>query len=208
MPTLRITQSSEGPNQYRAEITLEGDGFPRQTAGSHFSFELSDQQREDLRWYLEDYLQYPLDPAPKIAARVEGDIAEMGRKLFAAIFESSQDVRDLWATLRPQLNDTRVEIAADLRGATEIPWELLRDPKTDTALALGARAFVRSHPQAAQRPQLPQTGAGPIRILLVICRPGGREDVPFRSVAGRLIKGLNETARQNFQLDVLRAAHI
>ena len=45
---------------------------------------------------------------------------------------------------------------------------------------------------------------GPIRILLVICRPGGNEDVPFRSVAARLIKGLSESAREAFQLDVLR----
>src|SRR5690606_33675303 len=37
-----------------------------------------------------------------------------------------------------------------------------------------------------------------------ICRPGGRDDVPFRSVASRLLKGLNATTRQAFQLDVLR----
>ncbi len=54
-----------------------------------------------------------------------------------------------------------------------------------------------SLPHAAGR----RTG---IRILLVICRPGGRDDVPFRSVASRIIKGLTDEAREHFQLDVLR----
>jgi hypothetical protein len=38
----------------------------------------------------------------------------------------------------------------------------------------------------------------------VICRPAGGADVPFRSVASRLIKGLSDEARAVFQLDVLR----
>ena len=36
-----------------------------------------------------------------------------------------------------------------------------------------------------------------------LSRPGGSEDVPFRSVTSRLIKGLGESAREAFQLDVL-----
>ena len=43
-----------------------------------------------------------------------------------------------------------------------------------------------------------------MRILLVICRPQGGNDVPFRSVAIRLIRGLTDSAREIFQLDVLR----
>jgi hypothetical protein len=45
-----------------------------------------------------------------------------------------------------------------------------------------------------------------VNAPLVICRPGGRDDVPFRSVASRLIKGLSDEARDLFQLDVLRPA--
>ena len=60
MLTLRLSQSPG-----RVEISLEGDGLPRQTAASEFSFTLSPQDQEDIRWYLEDFLQYPLDPAPR-----------------------------------------------------------------------------------------------------------------------------------------------
>ncbi|MCI0698890.1 CHAT domain-containing protein [candidate division KSB1 bacterium] len=204
MSILRLTQFTEAEDQYRVEVALEGDRLPRQTATSCFDFKLTPQDHEDLRWYLEDYLQYPLDPAPKIAARIEKRMSEVGVELFKAVFQANDDARDLWATLRDRLNDTRAEIITEVREATAIPWELLRDPKTDVPLALRARAFVRAQPQAAQRPKLPQTAAGPIRILLVICRPGGREDVPFRSVASRLIKGLSANTAALFQLDLLR----
>ena len=212
MPTLRLTQHAESqPDHYRIQVELTGDGLPRQTATAPLTFAFSAQDQENLRWYLEDFLQYPFDPAPKIAARVEKRLAEIGVELFRAVFHADDDARDLWATLRTRLNDTRVEIVAEVQEATAIPWELIRDPKTDTPLALRARAFVRAQPQAAQRPRLPSPlppGEGPgvraIRILLVICRPGGRDDVPFRSVASRIIKGLGADARKAFDLDVLR----
>ena len=130
MLILRLTQSAEGPDRHRIEIALEGDGQARQTAVSAFSFALTPQDREDVRWYLEDFLQYPLDPAPAIAARIERRMSAIGVELFNAIFQSNADARDLWATLRGHLNGTRVEIVAGVREATALPWELLRDPKT------------------------------------------------------------------------------
>jgi hypothetical protein len=204
MSTLRLTQETISPNQYRARLRLEGDGLP-QEAAAEFSFQLSEQDREDVRWYLEDFLQYPMDPAPAIAARIEERLAAIGDELFRAIFQADDDARDLWATLRAHLNETRVEIIADVVEAAAIPWELLRDPKTGVHLALRTPAFVRSHARTAQKPYWsPPNPDDPIRILLVICRPGGREDVPFRSVAGQLVKGLTAETRPFFDLDVLR----
>ena len=43
-----------------------------------------------------------------------------------------------------------------------------------------------------------------VRILLVICRPAGTYDVPFRSVASRLLAGLRAGFETDFQVDVLR----
>jgi hypothetical protein len=138
---------------------------------ARFAFSLTPQDQEDMRWYLEDYVQTPFGPEQKIAARVERRVAEIGVELFKAVFHAGDDARDLWVTLRAHLNQTRVEVIAGVREATAIPWELIRDPKTDAPLALRARAFVRAQPQAAQRPRLPRAGAGAVRILLVICRP-------------------------------------
>jgi len=199
-----LTQISEGEDRYRVEIALEGDGLPRQTAVSEFDFPLSAQDREDLRWYFEDYLQYLHDPAPKRADRIEKRMEKIGVELFRDIFQADEDTRGLWAeALRTSLSEVRIEVVTEVREAASIPWELIRDPKTDAPLALAAKAFVRAYHRAAQRPKLPEKSPGPIRILLVICRPRGRDDVPFRSVASRIVKGLTQETL-SIKLDVLR----
>ncbi|MBN1449877.1 MAG: CHAT domain-containing protein [Anaerolineales bacterium] len=203
MPLLRLTQHIENEDQYRIEIAFEDDDGSRQTADVKFPYQFTKEDHVDIRWYLEDYLQYPLDPAPEIASRVEKRLSELGIELFKKVFQGNDDARDLWATLRHKLDKTRVEISTDVQGANALPWELLRDPKTDAVLALCAKAFVRAYTKAAQKADKAQQ-ADKIRILLVICRPGGREDVPFRSVASRLLKGLGDEATEAFELDVLR----
>lgn len=200
IPLVRLTQNAEGNDRYRVEIALENGKF-RRTATVRFPFTLPDQDQEDVRWYLEEYIQKPFEPAPTIARRVEQRIEEIGTELFRALFQANDDGRDIWAMLRDTLRDTRVEIVTEVREATAIPWELLRDPKTATPLALEARAFVRTHHSATRQPRQPASST-PIRILLVISRPRRNLDVPFRSVASRLIKNLSE--RDDFQLDVLR----
>jgi tetratricopeptide (TPR) repeat protein len=211
MLTLRLTQTALSNDQYNVEAALDDDGRRQSLATSRFTFTVTAQDREDMRWYLEDYLQYPLDPAPAIAARIESRMADMGTDLFRAVFESSETARRLWARLQPSLADTRIEIITEIREATAIPWELLRDPLTCTPLALEAAGFVRTQADQARtaRPldQSPlEAGESKIRILLAICRPRGREDVPFRSVASRILRSLSQDARDVVQLDVLRPA--
>ncbi len=160
MSRLRITQSDGANDSYRVDLEFEVEKKPRQTATATFAFGISESDQEDLRWYLEDFLQFPQDPAPTIAARVERRMGEIGKDLFTKVFHSSDDAHDLWAKLREKLDDTHVEVVTSVEGATAIPWDLIRDPKTDTPLALRASAFVRAHPQAAQQPQGPRRSPG------------------------------------------------
>jgi hypothetical protein len=81
----------------------------------------------------------------------------------------------------------------------------MRDPATGAALALGAGEFVRVHRQTAGQMSLPQAAGDELRVLLVICRPGGRDDVPFRSVASRLVRA-GAGQMEGLRLDVLRPA--
>jgi hypothetical protein len=203
MLQLRIRQHALAEDRHQIEIDLTGDGAPR-AATSMFDFRLSPQDEEDLRWYLEDFLQYPQEPAPTIARRVEGLMSEVGTKLFAGVFQANNDARDIWSRVRERLGETRIEIITGVTEAATIPWELLREPKTTAALALSAHSFVRAQPNTALAPKLPARKKGKIRILLVICRPRGEKDVPFRSVASQLIKGLSEANRETYDLDVLR----
>jgi hypothetical protein len=150
--TLRLKYVPVSPGQHQVEVTLEKDGQPVLKAVSPLSFALSSQDQEDMRWYLEDYLQYPLDPTPTVAERIERRMAEIGKELFRGIFQQNDDAKSLWAAALPRLNDTRVEIVAEVREATTIPWELIRDPKTDVLLALRVPSFVRASAQTEQAP--------------------------------------------------------
>jgi hypothetical protein len=115
MLQLRIRQQALAEDRHQIEIDLTGDGAPR-AATSTLDFRLSPQDEEDLRWYLEDFLQYPQEPAPTIAIRVEGLMSEVGMKLFAGVFQANDDARDIWSRVRERLGETRIEI---ITGATE-----------------------------------------------------------------------------------------
>ena len=198
---LRVSCRPGGVAGFVVGVELEGAG-PRRAAEAQVGFGLSAQDREDVRWYLEDYLQYPVAPAPQIAARVEARLSELGADLFRQVFEANRDMTRLWDAVAGSLPETRVEVDAGIEGGSAVPWELLRDPVTDGVLALRAGAFVRTHPGTPVPVRVSEQPGG-LRVLLVICRPGGREDVPFRSVASHLVR-LSRGAREAFRLDVLR----
>jgi hypothetical protein len=196
---LRHSASVEDLHWVRVEVT--GGGRP-QAAVSEFVLATTPQDREDVRWYLEDYLEYPLDPSPVIAARVERRLRELGEELFGKLFPDGSEARSLWEQVSGRLGEARVEVATDLTGATAIPWELLCEPGTDTPVALQARSFVRVPQPIGYQAPFGADDQG-LRVLLVICRPRGDDDVPFRSVASHLVR-LSGEARQALRLEVLR----
>jgi len=204
MLQLQLKQHAAEKGRHRVDLALEGDGARREATAT-FDFSMKPQDDEDLRWYLEDFLQHPEVPAPAIARRIEGRMAEVGTELFKAVFQANDQARHVWGRVSERLSETRIEIVSGISEATSIPWELLRDPDRDSALALTVSSFVR--PQPSERsPRLPGKKKK-IRILLVICRPRGAlgaTDAPFRSVASQLIRGLSEANREAYDLDVLR----
>lgn len=200
--TLRFTPLITDQQDVQVEIAFQKRGVSIPSAIVTTFPPLTAQEQEDLRWYLEDYLQYSFDPAPLIAARIEKRFDAYGRVLFQDLFQCSEESRRIWAAVSEDIAHTRVEIVSHPSDIITIPWEWLRDPTMDDPLAICAQSFVRIDTNAMQRPAS-LTLNRPIRILLVICRPGRGEDpAPFRSVASRLIKALGE--REDFQLEVLR----
>ena len=203
MPGLRISDLSPGPNGRRVLVAWLDGPLPRE-ALIEFTDEPNAGDGERIRWYLEDYAEYPADPAPAIARAAEQRLARTGVELFNRLF-SGTGAAGIWERASDQLDRVRVEVDIDPGAGPGLPWELLRDPARDAAVALDAGAFVRIHQRAAGRRPLPEPAGDQLRVLLVICRPGGRDDVPFRSVAGRLVRG-GAAQMQGLDLDVLRPA--
>jgi len=190
--TLRISHVGD-----QVETALDGDGEHLRESRP-FSFTLSEQEAEDIRWYLEDYRVYPVEPTPTIAKRIEKRMGEVGRELFELVLAGGE----VWNSARERLGELRIEVETELEDAL-VPWELIRDPVADLPLALSVPAFVRCHSRPAMRPIPSAPSTGKIRILLAICRKED-DDVPFRSVARHLIRGLTAEAREPFELEVLR----
>jgi hypothetical protein len=200
---LRLTVFSLGASEM-IEVAVEEPGRAREAVRVPFGWVPSASDQERLRWYFEDYLQFPADPAPLLASGVEMRMAELGKELFAAVF-ASEDARDLWSRIRGRLDSVHVEILSDAtRAGGTVPWELLWDPRTDVPVAIRAAAFTRGYSNPVQAPRLPAAGERQVRILLAICRPRRDDDVPFRSVASRLVKGLGERRDTEVTLDILR----
>ena len=205
MTTLRISQTRISGDRFRADVELHNDDGRRHDVREEFAFTMTDADHADLRWYLEDYLQSPFEPEQNVAGRIEARMREIGEELFNALF-TSHDGKSLWGSIRENLGRVRVEIASDIQDATTVPWELLREPNAESPLAVAVQEFVRSHTHTKQTALQARSDDLPIRVLLVICRTGKKRDVPFRSVASRLVKALTEDARSLLRLDVLRPA--
>jgi hypothetical protein len=202
---LRITDVPAGPGGgRRVRVSWrEERALPRE-AEAVFAAPSSEDGGDRVRWYLEDYAEFSADPAPAIAREAEAELARDGTGLFTRVF-STPDAVGIWDRARDRLGRVRVEVDADPGEGPGLAWELLRDPGTDAPVALGAGSFVRTHWRPARHPDLPEPAGDRLRVLLVIARPGGGEDVPFRSVASRLVRG-GAGRMADLDLDVLRPA--
>src|ERR1700760_3377912 len=190
MIILHIRHRLEENDRHRVLLSVEVDDKPALQAEATFTFSMTPREDEDLRWYYEEYLLFQEDPTPLIAARIERWMVDTGTQLFRDIFDQ-ETTRTLWTTLAPQLGETRVEIHSEMKSASSVPWELLRDPNADNPIALLARTFVYGMAEPVADDQVAdgqheqelinrgegRKNRGRLRILLVVCRPGRGSDV-------------------------------
>jgi len=186
-PVLRIVFSPPLREHVQLELWSASGAEPDRCIVP-FRFLIHPRTEERLRWYAEDYRARPLDPGPSIAAEVEQELTRLGAALFREVLDAPAAAA-IAAALRRDPAEVRIEVAADATGADGIPWELLRDPAHELDIALAARALVRTTTRTPPAGTA-ERAEGPMRILLVIARPDGRLDVPFRSVAGPLVREL------------------
>jgi hypothetical protein len=158
---------------------LKRHGQPELEAEATIEFALTPQEQEELRWYLEDYLE-KADIVEKVQVdQIESFMKERGGELYQKVLRANDDTQDLWSSIRNDLADLRIEIKTGIAEAASIPWELMRDPQSDSPIALRAKSFVRvqSNPNLSFA-AVPKADEGRIRLLYVVCRPDGTEDVP------------------------------
>lgn len=204
MTTLHIRQGRLDRGKFPITLTLKRPGQPDLEAEAEIEFALTPDEQEELRWYVEDYLMRPEAVEEVQIAQVKACMKQQGEELYNKVLDGNQNTRAIWFAVREHLADLRVEIASGIAEAASIPWELMRDPQSDSAIALRVQSFVRvqSNPNISFV-QVPLAGEGRIRLLYVVCRPRGTTDVGLRAVANRLLQDLGKDLAR-FDITALR----
>ena len=206
MVTLKINQEAIDKDRYKISLTLQRDeGNSDKRGAAEITFSLSDQEREDIRWYLEDYLQRASTTEAAHVEQIEELIQKKGQELYHLVLKANEDTQAIWFAIREKLADLRIEISTSVAEAASIPWELMRDPSSDSAIALRAASFVRIESQTnLSWVPIPELRDGRrVRLLYVVCRPRGVNDVKLRAVANRILNDLGEH-RPRFDITALR----
>jgi len=177
MNTLHIRQDAPKDGHYPIRLTLKRAGQPDQEAEAKIQFALAEQEQEDLRWYLEDYLQRAEVTEAITVQQVEELMKSRGEELYTKVLAANGNTQALWFSIRNDLANLRVEISSGVTEAASIPWELMRDPEMDSPISLRVKSFVRiqSNPNISFVSVQPAKD-GRVRLLYIACRPGGPED--------------------------------
>ncbi len=204
MISLRIRLNSPRDGSYPISLTLKRSGHADIEAEAAIQFALTPQEQEDLRWYLEDYLQLADTVEEVTIEQIETFMKRRGEELYRKVLTANQNTQALWFSIRNDFADLRVEVTTDIAEAASIPWELMRDPQTDSPISLRVKSFVRvqANPNVSFV-SIPSADNGRIRLLYVVCRPSGASDVELRAVANRFLQDLGDK-RARFDITALR----
>lgn len=168
---------------------------------------LSDEDRQELRWYLEEYLEFPYGAERDRAQEVERKIAIWGAALFGQIFAKSDlepnPERFYQEAGHDGLNNCELCVRSDEPMFLDIPWELLRDPAPGRGyLSPTLKGLYRQLSTPRTQTANVDKSAEPFRVLLVIARK--RDDpISTRSDARVIMKALRPLGAK-IHIEVLR----
>jgi tetratricopeptide (TPR) repeat protein len=168
---------------------------------------LDSKDQEELRWYLEDYLTDPYGFEFR-AKKVEEKMTQWGESLFKMVFIKSDEGLDPLAmyqeAIRNGLENCELCINSEDSSFLNIPWELIHDPTTKRYLAPLLGGLYRQRiGLKIDAPEIAFHDGDLFRILLVISRPQGEDDVPYGTVSRPLIEALRPLGSR-IKLEVLR----
>ncbi len=166
----------------------------------------SEKETNELRWYLEEYWQWPYEQFLERAKKIEHSLTDIGKRLYQAVFESADAQKTLQAwRLQPNTN-RQISIKSDMPHVLSLPWELLHDEQG--FLALRTRHPVSIVRELATQTELPAYAEPfelPLRILLVTARPDDAGFVDPRSIARELLSSISEQVEEGrIELEFLR----
>jgi len=172
MHEIRLRFTPAEGDVYRISLT-DGDGQPIGVAATIEPF-LTDADYDNLRWYLEEYMELPDGGAVVRAERIEADLQTWGKRLHDAVFSSAENQQQLQRLLDAH-EPRELTLATSDPALLRLPWELM----SDSAGSLALRVSVRRQLDIPSEPPASALTIGvklPLRILYIVSRP---EDAGF-----------------------------
>ncbi len=155
----------------------------------------------ELRWYLEEFLDYPFPPWTDRAERVQAALRRWAEAAFGALFGGGS-ARDWYtAAASGPAEGRRLLVSSDEPGVLAWPWEALRDPQRDF-LAMDWHVERKLNTVADPMPLPKGLPRDRVNVLLVTARPLVR-DVQFRSISRPLVE-LIDSLRLPAEVTLLR----
>jgi tetratricopeptide (TPR) repeat protein len=148
-------------------VRLENNWGGNAGAPAPLTFALTEDDQEDLRWYLEDFMDLPLGGAQVRAQRVERNLADWGRRLYDTLFRDG-DNRELLNHLQEQDPPRLLTIATRNPDILHLPWEMMADSRGPL---FRRDITIRRQLETARKPIEYRTGL-PLRVLVIVSRPG------------------------------------
>src|SRR6266852_5839371 len=170
-----------------AAIELRCDQLGLQHKGNILVDPLTTRDHENVRWYLEEYADWPYEQFLERGKKIEASLSKFGKRLYDAVCGSAgaMSVVQPWRLL-PEVQ-RQVSIVSYMPQALSLPWELLHDEQG--FLVLRTRnpvLLIRRLPQG-ELAGFPTSFEPPLRILLVTARPDDAGFIDPRSIARELL---------------------
>jgi tetratricopeptide (TPR) repeat protein len=192
---IRIREQPRGQVGSNALLSFEhGAEYP---VSIHDPF--SEEEEQQLEWYFEQWLRFPFLNQVKAQTAAE-IIPTYGEKLFTQVFADPEAHAAYRAATQLGLSRLQFEIAGSPT-FHRWHWEALKDPKLPHPLALQA-SMVRKN----LTPQVMQARVNPsptINLLVIVARPGGAQDVGYRTISRPLVEALRQTGLP-VRIDIVR----
>lgn len=197
-PVLELTFRKVAGDPWEGEAVARYQG----NSGEPFPVRegLTSQQRENLRWYVEDFYRFPEGGYLTRARRIEREMDEYGRELWKGLAQG--DEVKTWLGAVQGKRGGRLELRAATKKdevAFRSPWELLR--AGDRLLHQHRVTVVRWPVSATPHLHTPATSKG-LRVLVIVCRPEDESFLDPRYTPQAILEAL--AARPEVQVDFCR----
>src|SRR6266568_9447385 len=201
---ITLTSPGEGQPDVIANVALNCAALGMSHSGDVLNDPLTQQERSDLRWYLEQYWKWPFEGFAQRAKGVEALLPKLGKRLYESVFGSRQADRIVQKWLSTE-GDHQISVMSEIPQVLSLPWELLHSEQG--YMVMGTQepvSILRRLPQSESTTSTAQFEP-PLRVLLVTARPEETGFIDPRGIARELLDEVQgQREKGTIELEFLR----